>query len=289
MCVPKVIEFLSYEEPLGLMLTTTATFLTILAAAILCIFLWYRETPIVRANNLGLSYLLLLALMLCFLCSLVFIGRPTSLSCMVRQTFFGVIFSVSISSVLAKTILVIMAFKATSHHSPWRRWLGPNTANRVVCLCSAFQIIICTVWILKSPPFPEMNMDAKEGKIIFQCNEGHLIFFYCMMGYMAFLAAVSFIVAFLARTLPGSFNETKLITFSMLVFVSVWLSFIPAYTSTQGKYMVAVEVFTIQSSSAGLLGCIFFPKCFIIVLKPKFNTRRHLIEKANYGNKMIKS
>ncbi|XP_078504424.1 extracellular calcium-sensing receptor-like [Lissotriton helveticus] len=287
-CVPRVIEFLSYEEPLGVVLAITATFLTLLATAILCTFLWYHETPIVRANNRGLSYLLLLALMLCFLCSLVFIGQPTSLSCMVRQTLFGVVFSISISSVLAKTILVIMAFNATSHHSPWRRWLGPNTANGVVCLCSMLQVIICTVWILKSPPFPEMNMEANEGRIVFQCNEGHSFFFYCMMGYMALLALVSFMVAFLARTLPASFNETKLITFSMLVFVSVWLSFIPAYTSTRGKYMVAVEVFTIQSSSAGLLGCIFFPKCFIILLKPKCNTREHIKEKANYGNTMKK-
>ncbi|XP_078504427.1 extracellular calcium-sensing receptor-like [Lissotriton helveticus] len=285
MCVPRVIEFLSYEEPLGLVLAITATFLTLLTTAILCTFLWYRETPIVRANNRGLSFLLLLALMLCFLCSMVFIGQPTSLSCMVRQTLFGVVFSVSISSVLAKTILVVMAFKATSHHSPWRRWLGPNTANGVVCLCSVLQVIICTVWILKSPPFPEMNTEANEGRIIFQCNEGHSFFFYCMMGYMALLALVSFIVAFLARTLPASFNETKLITFSMLVFLSVWLSFIPAYTSTRGKYMVAVEVFTIQSSSAGLLGCIFFPKCFIILLKPKLNSREHLKEKATMAIK----
>ncbi|KAG7217889.1 hypothetical protein INR49_020796, partial [Caranx melampygus] len=75
-CVPKKTEFLSYHEPLGICLTTTSLLGTLICAVVLGIFIYHRSTPIVRANNSELSFLLLVSLKLCFLCSLLFIGRP---------------------------------------------------------------------------------------------------------------------------------------------------------------------------------------------------------------------
>ncbi|XP_029435551.1 extracellular calcium-sensing receptor-like [Rhinatrema bivittatum] len=279
-CVPKRIELLSYQEVLGTILAVVAIFCSIITAATLWIFIKYRDTPIAKANNRELSFLLLGAIMLSFLCSLLFIGDPHPTTCLLRQPAFGVIFVFCVSCVLAKTIMVIIAFNATKPNSSLRGWLGPRVPIVTVSASTLLQVFICVTWLVLCPPFPEKNMKLKTGTIIFQCNECSAVALWCMLGYMGLLACVSFLVAFLARKLPDSFNEAKWITFSMLMFLSVWLSFIPGYLSTQGKYMIAVEIFAIISSSAGLLICIFFPKCYFILLRPDMNTREQLLGKG---------
>uniref|UniRef100_W5M5X9 G-protein coupled receptors family 3 profile domain-containing protein n=2 Tax=Lepisosteus oculatus TaxID=7918 RepID=W5M5X9_LEPOC len=282
-CVPRQMEFLEFREPLGIVLTVLAVLGAVLAVSITGAFVKHRDTPLVRANNRELSFLLLGSLALCFLCALTFIGEPSGGVCVLRQVGFAVGFVLCISCILVKTIVVLLAFRMTAPNRNVMKRFRPVHQRAVVMVTTCVQIAICVGFLLSSPPSVHKNREAVIPKIFVECDAGSPLALFCVLAYTGFLAVINFGLAFLARNLPDNFNEAKFITFSLLVFVVVWITFIPAYISTKGKYLTAVEIFAILSSSFGLLVCIFFPKCYVILIRPELNTKNKLIGRDSKG------
>ncbi|TSL28238.1 Extracellular calcium-sensing receptor [Bagarius yarrelli] len=247
-CFLKEIEFLAWLEPFGIALSLLAVLGVLLTSFVMGVFVRFRNTPFAGV-----------------------IGEPLDWTCRLRQPAFGISFVLCISCILVKTNRVLLVFEAKIPTSLHRKWWGLNLQFLLVFLFTFVQVMICVVWLYNAPPASYRNYDIDE--IIFiTCNEGSMMALGFLIGYTCLLAGVCFFFAFKSRKLPENFTEAKFITFSMLIFFIVWISFIPAYFSTNGKYVSAVEVIAILASSFSLLACIFFNKVYIILFKPSRNT-----------------
>lgn len=275
-CIPKVVIFLSYEEPLGITLAICALTFSVITVLVLGLFVKHHKSPIVKINNRRLTYNLLISLLLGFLCPLLQIGHPEKVTCILRRIAFGIIFVMTLSAVLAKTVTVVLAFKSTQPGSPMKSWVGKRPACCIILLCNMFEAIICIVQLTIFPPFPEADMHSSNEEITMGCTQPSLIIISSEMLYWSFLAIVFFTVAFLARNLPDAFNEAKFISFSMIVFSSVWLGYIPVFLLTKGKNRAVMKTLSMLASSAAMLVCMFFPKCYIILWRPHLNSREQV-------------
>ncbi|XP_028275815.1 vomeronasal type-2 receptor 1 [Parambassis ranga] len=311
-CIPKIIEFLAFGEPLGITLIVISAFGASVTIAVGVVFVVNIGTPLVKANDALLSFSLLFSLVVTFLCSIVFLGEPQHWSCMTSQVGLALGFALCLSSIMGKAALLMLraqALKAarvrakaaakaakaaaeaaansgspdvivtkTNNNTDASAFPNPEVDSltcahqrAMAAVATLIQAIACTVWLIILPPHPVKNTSAQNIKIILECDEGSVVFICCIFAYDILLALLAFVFAFIARKLEDHFSEAKFMTFGMLVFFIVWISFVPAYLSTRGKFMVAVQIFAILASSFGLLACIFLPKCYVLLVKPERN------------------
>uniref|UniRef100_A0A8D0B4U9 G-protein coupled receptors family 3 profile domain-containing protein n=1 Tax=Salvator merianae TaxID=96440 RepID=A0A8D0B4U9_SALMN len=273
-CVLKEVEFLAYEDALGMTLIALSVFGSCVVLAVTGVYIKFRKTALVKANDRELSFLIQFSLVVTLMTSILFIGKPVDWSCQSRQTTLALGFSLCLSCVLGKTVMLFLTHLAKNSKvaEKARMSMKPIFQKIIVFNAVMAEVGICTAYLILNPPRMFKNTQFSIIRIIFECDEGSILYLCIMFGFDVFLAILCFLTAFVARKLPNNFNEAKFVTFGMLVFFIVWISFVPAYLSTRGKFKVAVEIFAILASSFGLLGCIFVPKCYIILLKPLRNT-----------------
>ncbi|XP_077454861.1 G-protein coupled receptor family C group 6 member A [Stigmatopora argus] len=267
-CFPKTLVYFKWQDRFALVLLTLSALGILLVLMVSALFFHYRETPVVRAAGGALSQVILFSLVFSFLSAVLFVGKPNSLQCKARQVLFGISFTVCVSCILVKSLKILLAFQLNIDMQGALQKVYQSYL--IVLACVGLQVIICICWLVLKSPYKYLIFLPRT--LLEDCHEGSYVGFSVMLGYIALLAFVCFICAFVGRKLPQQYNDAKYITFSMLLYITSWLIFIPIYITTSGVYLPAVEMVVILFSNYGIICCHFLPKCYIILFKKAKNT-----------------
>ncbi|KAM4771022.1 G-protein coupled receptor family C group 6 member A-like [Rhinophrynus dorsalis] len=277
-CENQTIEYFQWSDPFAILLCSFSFIGFLLVLIMGIVFFKYVTTPAVKAAGGIYICVMNMSLLISFASTGFFIGEPSQFSCKIRQPMYGISFTLCVSCILIKSFRIVLAFE-----------LGKRVKNNVkltyqpflvVIALTCFQVGVCIIWLaIKSPDVRAINIIPQ--KLILQCDEGSNLGYGIMLGYIGFLAFVCFALAYKGRNLPDIYNECRLITFSMLIYLFVWFAFIPVYLTTTGKYLSAVEIVAILASNYGVICCHLIPTCYIIFFKKNINRRETYLQRKS--------
>ncbi|XP_071399245.1 G-protein coupled receptor family C group 6 member A-like isoform X2 [Centroberyx affinis] len=261
-CEPREESYLRWSDPHPISLVASAAFGILLLLVILIIFLVYRDSPPMKRAEVRLSCVMMAGLAVSFASVICFMGKPNVHLCRARQVMYAMGFTLCVSCILVKayrTFLAFLPFGQLRHRQLNRLYKPPV----IVIVLTVLQGITCILWLIfDSPDIDGTPPSPQSMKRIIQCNEGTtFIGFGIMLSYIALLALVGFLLAFKGRKVPQEFSETGYIIFSMLMYLFVWVCFIPIYIIKTGEGS-SVQASAILVSSYGVVFCHFLPKCY---------------------------
>ncbi|XP_034017564.1 G-protein coupled receptor family C group 6 member A [Thalassophryne amazonica] len=301
-CEPRLESYMKWNSPHPITLVAATAFGVLLLGVMLIIFLVHRDSAPMKRAEVRLSCVMMAGLAVSFGSVICFIGRPNIHLCRARQVMYAMGFTLCVSCILVKafrTFLAFLPFGQVTHRTLNKLYNPPV----IVSIVTALQAVICILWLVfdspdidTTPPSPQ-SMDKP-----IQCNVGTTyIGFGIMLSYIALLAFVGFLLAFKGRKVPQEFSETGYIIFSMIMYLFVWVCFVPVYITNIEKGS-PVQASAILVSSYGIIFCHFLPKCYEAIWGTKTDTLEKVLrrwrnisspipepEPDNHINKSIRS
>ncbi|XP_077996502.1 extracellular calcium-sensing receptor-like [Glandiceps talaboti] len=276
-CTNKYLEYLAWNDPTAIVCITLIIVGLAGNLAVIAIFIYYRDTPVVKGSNRELSFLMLVGLGFCFCSSFTVIGHPTNALCLLQVPLRSVSFTMCVSILLVKTHRIMTVFESKIPNAHQYRCLAKTKLQMLTVLAlTAGQVFICVTWLTVLPPLPIYNQNTSKKVIFVECDMNFSVPMVVMFCYTWIIAGFCLLFAFKTRKLPENFNESKYITFSMFIYFLSWLIYFPAYFGTNGRFKALCQVILLLTSSFALLVGIYFPKCHIMLFSPHLNTAMHV-------------
>ena len=268
-----------------------------LVLTILCfvVFIRHRNTPIVKASNRELSFLLLTVVALFFVLAFLYLLIPTDLLCRAINIWRYTVFTLCVSILLLKSRKIVKAFQfegplpeGLSNRPKKRKKSFLFKGQRLhLLLLLSIQVILMVAWIICDPPYKETIVRPLQYVFVvckpFRSATGQALLAMTITAVLLLSFACVY-YAFRGRKIPENFNEARYIGFSMYIVLLSSAAYYPVEFGLEGWYVGIIGGVTTLVSSFALLGCMFGPKVYVIFFSPEQNTREAIsTEIAKYS------
>ncbi|XP_032350979.1 taste receptor type 1 member 1 [Camelus ferus] len=275
-CFPRTVVFLTWHEPISLVLLAANTLLLVVVAGTAGLFAWHLDTPVVKSAGGRLCFLMLGSLAGGSLGLYGFFGEPTWPTCLLRQGLFALGFAIFLSCLTIRSFQLVFIFKFSAKVPTFfRAWVQNHGAGLFVVISSTVQLLICLMWFAVWTPLPTREYQRFPQLVVLDCTEANSLGFMLAFAYNGLLSVSAFACSYLGKDLPENYNEAKCVTFSLLLNFVSWIAFFTVASVYQGQYLPAVNVLAALSCLSGDFSGYFLPKCYVILCRPELNSTEH--------------
>ncbi len=278
LCILIPVKYLSYDSGIAIAAMIVASLGIIATSYVIHVFIKFRETPVVKASGLELSYVLLAGVLICYGMTFIIILKPNDIVCGAQKFGIGFCYSVCYSALLTKTNRISRIFRAGKKTVKRPKFISPSS-QMVICFgFIGIQVLIGAIWLVMSPPKAGPYYPTRSDSQLV-CISSVGMEYIIGFSYPIILIIVCTFYAILTRKIPEAFNESKYIGVTMYTTCIIWLAFVPIYFSTANNIEIrlATMCFSISLSATVSLVCLFTPKLYIIILHPERNIRQSML------------
>ena len=264
----------------GITITVVASLGFILILFVGGTYIKFFNTPVVKASNREISFLLLFGVSALFILAVLELSEPSHSLC--TATFFWRYFGLNlcITVLFLKTMRIASVFevdKVAQLFTPCYKTLK----RQGIFLSGMNLAFICllALWIFLDPPRGNKVIRIDEYIFLvckpFDTNLG-LALFIAVCAYTLIVAFLCKYYAFKARGIPENFNDAKYIGFSMYILLLSSLAYYPVLFAFESWYVTIVSCTTTLVTSFGMLGCMFGPRIYLFPIPSKHHQKRKI-------------
>ncbi|XP_013864987.1 metabotropic glutamate receptor 4 [Austrofundulus limnaeus] len=284
-CVPIPIVKLEWSSPWAVIPVLIAVSGIIATLFVVVTFIRYNDTPIVKASGRELSYVLLTGIFLCYATTFLMISAPDVGICSLRRIFLGLGMSISYAALLTKTNRIYRIFEQGTMSVSAPRFISPASQLVITFTLASVQLLGVCIWFGMDPSKAIIDYEDQRtsnpvlARGVLKCDISDLSLI-CLLGYSMLLMVTCTVYAIKTRGVPETFNEAKPIGFTMYTTCIIWLAFIPIFfgtsQSTEKMYIQTTTLtISVSLSASVILGLLYMPKVYVILLHPEQNVPRH--------------
>ncbi|NXX51819.1 TS1R1 protein, partial [Tricholaema leucomelas] len=275
-CFNRTIEFLSWSEPISCVLLTLITLLMLFMAGLAVLFALNASTPVVKSAGGNMCFLMLGSLACACGSLFSYFGEPTWHSCLLRLPLFAISFTIFLSCVATRSFQIICIFKLNARwpalYEAWLRCRGPVL---FIVASTGVQAVLCLASEAVTPSVPRMDYGAAADRVLLDCGQRDAARGTVVTAFTVLLSVCCFTLSYAGKDLPASYNEAKCLTCSLLLHLACSATVLCTQDAFRGRDEATAQVLGYLCTVGALLGGFFFPKAFVILLRPHLNTPEH--------------